>query len=319
MPIPASDIINIIRNVTGRVDPSDPLFTDTIMLQYLNNFIVQLSSQDIRLFKNMTWLEFDISPITPNPYPIDLQVLKLTTIGPPAYCQLIPIVKTNTITNVNLVGLIDGVNTVFTLQATPFIVPLTFEVTGSSPAQVMTDDGLGMFTGNGVGTINYNSGQIEIVFNNPPAISSTVQATYDYELPNQIPQIQSPQFSLDMAWYENPELFYQHWPDRLIFTPQRPTAVLYYNNALTFRGPPNREYHIKIQAYHEEVSFGGLLDVGIDYLYRYLAYGTSLDIFSDFGEMDKWQDIYPAYTRYRSLVYARTYSQYQNQRTTPEF
>jgi len=215
----AEDLILILRNVTGRVDAADPLFTNEIMLQYLQDFIQLQSTQDIRIFKNRTWWEFVLDPdISPDPYPVNLQEIILingnvgaSTLEPPCYA-----------------------------------------------------DGFPVF------------------------------------------------------WYQDPEQFYAIWPETQTYQPQRPTYVLYYNNELTFRGPPNKEYSIKIAAYQVEVQIAdGILNQ--DYLYRYICYGAALDIFSDFGEMDKWREIFPAYQRYRALVYSRTYSQYQNQRPTPEF
>ncbi len=215
----AADLILIVRNVTGRVDASDPLFTDQIMLQYIQDFIQLQSTQDVRLFKNRTWWEFTLDPdISPNPYPVNLQEIVLvdgqvgaSTIEPPCYA-----------------------------------------------------DGFPVF------------------------------------------------------WYQDPTEFYGIWPETQTYQPQRPTYVLYYNNELTFRGPPDKEYLIKIAAYQVEIQItNGVLNQ--DYLYRYICYGTALDIFSDYGEMDKWREIYPAYQRYRALVYSRTYSQYQNQRPSPEF
>ena len=317
MPKNVSDLVKIMRNVTGRVDASDPLFTDEIMAQYLNDFVVQLSSQDIRIFKNMTWWEFNISPSTPNPYPVLLQNLKLTTIGPPAYVQSINRFEDNDLTEIAMVGVIDGVNQSFTLAGIPFIVPGSFSVIGDNPTQALRDDEFGGFTGDGAGTINYNSGQVSIVFTVAPAIGSSVLASYGYR--NGFEHDHHRHFSFELWWFQSPAEFYAHWPDRLCYTPQRPTAVLYYNNELTFRGPPDREYRIKIQAYHEELEFTKDGSINADYLFRYLAYGASLDIFSDFGEMDKWREIFPAFQRYRALVYSRTYCQYQNQRPSPEF
>jgi len=119
-------------------------------------------------------------------------------------------------------------------------------------------------------------------------------------------------------WYQDPTEFYRIWPETQTYQPQRPTGVLYYNNELTFRGPPEKDYLVKIAAYQVELEItNGVLDQ--DYLYRYICYGTALDIFSDFGEMDKWRDIFQAYQRYRALVYGRTNCQYQNQRPSPEF
>lgn len=215
----AASLITILRNVTGRVDASDPLFTDAIMLQYLNDFIQLESTQDIRIFKNKTWWEFTFGPTDPNPYPVHLEGLVLangaigaSTIEPPCYA-----------------------------------------------------DGFTVF------------------------------------------------------WYQSPLEFYGIWPETQTYQPQRPTYVLYYNNELTFRGPPLDTYDIKIAAYQVEFEVNENSVLEADYLYRYLVYGAALDIFSDFGEMDKYRDIFPVYTRYRALVYARTNCQYQNQRPSPEF
>ena len=220
-----ADLILIVRNVTGRVDASDPQFTNEIMAQYLQDFIQLQSTQDIRIAKNYTWWEFNLGTTSTDPYPVDLQTLPLvngnlgaSTIGPECYA-----------------------------------------------------DGFRVF------------------------------------------------------WFQSPGEFYQIWPETQTYTPQRPTYVLYYNNSLTFRGPPDQDYLIKISAYQVELQitnadyFDPYSGLQQDYLYRYLCYGTALDIFSDFGEMDKWREIFPAFQRYRALVYSRTVSQYQNQRPTPEF
>lgn len=221
----AADLILILRNVTGRVDASDPLFTDSIMLQYLQDFIALQATQDIRIFKNKTWYEFSFGPTDPNPFPVNLQEIVLvngnigaSTIEPPCYANGFPV-----------------------------------------------------------------------------------------------------------FWYQSPQDFFRIWPETQTYQPQRPTYVLYYNNELLFRGPPDIVYNIKMEAYQVELQitnpaysspYEGLQQ---DYLYRYVCYGAALDIFSDFGEMDKWREIFPAYQRYRALVYSRTYSQYQNQRPDPEF
>lgn len=208
----AQDLVTILRNVTGRVDRSDPLFTDTIMLQYLNDFIVQLSTQDVRLFKNRTFWEFTYGPGNDDPFPVDLDALGFSTIGPFA-----------------------------------------------------TANGFRMF------------------------------------------------------WYQSPGDFYFRWPETQTYDPTRPTDVLWYNNQLTFRAPPDQDYDIKIEAYAYELLVDAESPLNNDYLFRYLAYGAALDIFSDYGEMNKWNEIYPVYMRYRGLVYARTFQQQMNQRSDPEF
>jgi hypothetical protein len=131
-----------------------------------------------------------------------------------------------------------------------------------------------------------------------------------------------------LFWYENPKDFYARWPWNNDFTPQQPTSVLYYNNELTFRGPPDQSYDVRISAYKIDYSFLGgsntnessiLADVPNAYLTRYLAYGSALDILSDYGEMDKYNEVFQVYRRYRGQVLARTWNQLQSQRTAPDF
>ena len=219
-----ADLIKIMRNVTGRVDASDPQFTDAIMLGYLNDFMNLEFPQEIRINQQMSWWEFTRTVNDPNPMPVDLQApfgttagTSFTTIGPTAY--------------------VDG---------------------------------------------------------------------------------------FQMWWYQNPQEFYYVWPETQEYSPTRPVDVLYYNNQLTFRAPmffdaTKTSYDFKINCYKAmaEIVDGGTIET--DYLWRYICYGASLDMFSDYGEMDKWNQIWPVFTRYKAIVYARTYQQNMNQRTTPRF
>lgn len=228
LPETSQAVVQIMRNVTGRVDRNDPMFTDAIMLDYLNAFLQQEHPTECRIYENKTWWDFTIDQDSPDPYPVDLDELGFSTINSPAY-----------------VGYV-------TPQLTSYL----------------------------------------------------------------------------LFWYENPADFYQKWPWNTTFTPQRPTYVLYYNNELTFRGPPDQTYKIRISAYKINQSFSDgtdeneesiLTNVPSAYLTRYLAYGASLDILSDYGEMDKYNEVFQVYRRYRGQVMARTWDQLSSQRTGPDF
>lgn len=208
-----ADIITILRNVTGRIDSNDPLFTDAIMLNYVNDFLNLEMPQEIRIYENKTWWEFDIDQNDPDPYPVSLELLGFTTLGPPAY--------------------VDG---------------------------------------------------------------------------------------FDLWWYQSPAVFFAKWPETQTYTPQRPQDVLFYNNELVFRGPPDQQYSVKIQAYKVEIELSTTAsEIDNGYFWRYAAYGAALDIFSDYGEMEKYEQIMPAFMRYKSMVYARTNQQLMSQRTYPTF
>ncbi len=79
-----------------------------------------------------------------------------------------------------MTGAIDGANQTYTINATDYVRRGTFVVSGSNPVQTLTDDGVGGFTGDGTGTINYTTGAVSVTFTAPPAVASTVTATYDY-------------------------------------------------------------------------------------------------------------------------------------------
>ncbi len=208
-----SDIIKIMRNVTGRIDASDPLFNDSVMLGYANDFLNLIMPQEVRLYENKTWWEFNLLTTDADPLPVNLQTEGFTTIGPPAYA--------------------DG---------------------------------------------------------------------------------------FDLNWYQLPALFFGRWPETQTFVTQRPVDVLYWNNELIFRGPPNETIAIKITAYKVEAILAGNGDaIKNAYFWRYVAYGGSLDLFSDFGEMDNYNKYYPVFRRYRSLVYARTNQQLMSERAFPAF
>lgn len=228
LPSTGASVIQIMRNVTGRVDKNDPAFTDAIMYDYLNAFLQQQHPQEVRIYENKTWWDFSIDTTTDDPMDVDLDELGFSTIGPIAY-------------------------------------------------------------------ISYTTGDTS---------------------------------SFKLFWYEDPKDFYRRWPWNQQFVEQMPTAVLYYNNQLTFRGPPDQLYNIRISAYKIDYSFVGgsnsnsqstLSNVPSAYLTRYLAYGASLDILSDFGEMDRYQEVFQVYRRYRGQVMARTWDQLESQRTAPEF
>ena len=228
LPQNASRVIQIIRNVTGRVDRNDPAFTDPIMIDYLNFFIQNEHPQELQIYQDQTWWDFTITTATANPLPVDLDILGFSTINAPAYIS------------------------------------------------------------------------------NPDV----------------------PVNSFPLFWYENPQQFYTIWPWNNVFTPQMPTYVLYYNNELTFRGPPDRTYNIRISASKINLSFpdgtltntnSTLSKVPVAYLTRYLAYGTALDILSDFGEMDKYNEVMQVYRRYRAQVLARTWNQLSSQRILPQY
>jgi hypothetical protein len=86
----------------------------------------------------------------------------------------------HSLVDVPMVGAIDGTNRVFTLAGTAQIARGSITVTGSNPTQVLVDNGLGTFTGDGVGTVNYITGSISVTLTVAPIVASTVTITYSF-------------------------------------------------------------------------------------------------------------------------------------------
>lgn len=219
-----AEIIQILRNVTGRVDVSDPLFTDTIMLGRVNDFLSLIMPQEVRLYEKQTWWEFTIDETTLDPLPVDLETLGFSTLGSVAYVWV---------------------------------------ENSTTPSQINR---------------------------------------------------------FKLFWYQSPGVFYGKWPQVVGVQRQRPQDVLWYNNELTFRGPPDQEYTVQIQAYKIEAPLEAPSDeIDNSYFWRYVAYGAAIDLFNDYGEDDKTARVMPAFKRYKTIVEARTYQQLSTQRTYPTF
>jgi hypothetical protein len=85
----------------------------------------------------------------------------------------------HTLVGVAMAGTINSSNKTFTLAGTVQIARGSITITGSTPLQVVTDDGLGNLTGAGTGTVNYLTGAISVTFTAAPT-AGTVLITYSF-------------------------------------------------------------------------------------------------------------------------------------------
>lgn len=87
----------------------------------------------------------------------------------------------HTLTNVAMVGAINSSNRLFTLAGTAQIARGSVTVTGNTPAQSFTDNGLGIFLDGitPIGTVNYTTGAISITLPTAPT-AGTVLVTYSF-------------------------------------------------------------------------------------------------------------------------------------------
>ena len=85
----------------------------------------------------------------------------------------------HTLTAIPMVGAINSSNHIFTLAGTSQIARGSVTITGSTPSQIVIDDGFGNLTGAGTGTVDYVTGAISVTFTAAPT-AGTVTVTYSF-------------------------------------------------------------------------------------------------------------------------------------------
>ncbi len=126
--------------------------------------------------------------------------------------------------------------------------------------QEIIDNGLGVLTGDGTGTVDYISGSINVTFTTAPPIGSTIQVTYHYE---------------------------QVGP---------PNTVLLYNRQFIFYPTPNTLYQARIDAFKQPSALVEPTDVPIKPEWgEIIAIGAAMKILRNFGQYDKYKEVESTY------------------------
>jgi len=96
-----------------------------------------------------------------------------------------------------------------------------------------------------------------------------------------------------------------------------PRGILFYNNTLTFRSPPDRQYLVEIDAYLSPSAFlatGQAIQFG--YMCEYIARGAARKILSDTGDIEQFQFYEPLFREQEILVWKRSQRQFTSTRTS---
>jgi hypothetical protein len=177
----------------------------------------------------------------------------------------------------------DGTTVSFSgaLQNPPVIIASCFI---SDNNQVLQSQQDGTFTGNGSGTIDFVSGAFSVTFTNPPPSSATIYAKY------------------------------------IGYTGNRPSGCLFFENEFTLRPVPDQVYQMHLQGFIQPATLALDTDVPLQEEWGpYIAYGASLDIFSDRGDLGNYNENYPIFKRYESVAISRTVTQLSSQQSVPRF
>ncbi len=95
-----------------------------------------------------------------------------------------------------------------------------------------------------------------------------------------------------------------------------PRTVLFYNNVLTFRAPPDQQYLVELDAYLTPAAF---LDtsaaIPFGYMAEYIARGAARKILSDTGDVEQFMFYEPLFREQENLVWKRSQRQWTATRT----
>lgn len=95
-----------------------------------------------------------------------------------------------------------------------------------------------------------------------------------------------------------------------------PRAILFYNNTLTIRPPPDISYNVSLQAYLSPAAFlstGQAIPFG--YMAEYIARGAARKILSDTGDTEQFMFYEPLFKEQEMLVWKRSQRQFTANRT----
>lgn len=302
-----ADIKLKVRQTTGRLDsdPSTTDLSDTTLVDYINKYYQYVLLKELKIIWGYTYYTFFTSPgvdayvgpqnsfQTVNPrvwvggFPVDWYL------SPDTFYQDYPQQQT-----MEGVGTGDGVTVVFPFatQQDPIVTGSVYVSAGSQVAQ---DNGAGGFYSPSSGTINYSAGTGSVTFSSAPSVSQAVTINY--------------------------ETFYSN----------RPQAILYYRlnsfanstsserdnkKYFVLRPIPDRVYEVKMQGIQIPQPLSSDADVPFRQdLGPLIAYGASLEIFSDFNQMGQYQETLVQYNRYKDICMQDSYEEYLYERSVPTF
>lgn len=95
-----------------------------------------------------------------------------------------------------------------------------------------------------------------------------------------------------------------------------PTGMLFYNNTITLRNPPDTQYLVELDAYLTPAAFlaaGSAIPFG--YMAEYIARGAARKILADTGDTEQFAFYEPLFKEQETLVWKRSQRQFTATRT----
>lgn len=95
-----------------------------------------------------------------------------------------------------------------------------------------------------------------------------------------------------------------------------PRGILFYNNTLTLRSPPDTQYLVELDAYLSPAAFLNTASaIPFGYMAEYIARGAARKILSDTGDVEQLQFYEPFFREQEMLVWKRSQRQWTATRT----
>ena len=99
-----------------------------------------------------------------------------------------------------------------------------------------------------------------------------------------------------------------------------PRGILYYNNVITIRPPPNIPYLVEMEAYLTPAAFlDSAAAIPFGYMAEYIARGAARKILSDTGDIEQFMFYEPLFKEQEMLVWKRSQRQFTSTRTQTIF
>lgn len=299
-----ADIIQKVRATTSRPDTS--MMSDATITDYVNRYYQYVLPKELKIFWGYTYYSFICQPnIDQYPAPTGFQ-----TLNPSVWADGFPIqwyLSPDTFysdypqqLNKTAAATGDAINNSFTFQIPAFpIVSGSLYVTDGTSANTAIDNGSGGFIAPSSGSINYLTGNVTVNFPSIPASGTNIMQASQTYMANR-PQ--------GILFYKSQALL-----DSTVAT--RDTT-----NMFVLRPIPDVSYQIKMEAIQIPAELINSTDVPFRTdLGPLIAFGASLEIFSDFNQLDQYDDTMPQYMRYKDISMQDTYEEYLYERSIPAF
>jgi len=99
-----------------------------------------------------------------------------------------------------------------------------------------------------------------------------------------------------------------------------PRAMLYYNNVITLRSPPDKSYLVEIDAYLTPAAFLNTTSaLPFGYMAEYIARGAARKMLADTGDVEQFSFYEPLFREQEMLVWKRSQRQFTATRTPTIF